>query len=114
MRKLEFIGTLNGQVAHEMVIPGRNKLFLKPDDWPTRLAWNLRPTQDRFEGRAVRENGGVLGLPPRQLLSEARPEMKALLVRIGVDQEKALARCRSSWRTRLHQRNPACVSERIV
>jgi hypothetical protein len=38
MRRLEFIGTVKDQVASEMVIPGRDNLFLKPDDWPTELA----------------------------------------------------------------------------
>ena len=41
MRKLEFIGTMQTgrcRFAHEMVIPGRDSLFLKPDDWPRQLA----------------------------------------------------------------------------
>lgn len=41
MRTLEFIGTVQTgrcRFAHEMVIPGRDSLFLKPEDWPRRLA----------------------------------------------------------------------------
>jgi hypothetical protein len=41
MRKLVFIGrvrTGNGRFAQDMVIPGRDNLFLKPDDWPRQLA----------------------------------------------------------------------------
>ena len=41
MRKLEFIGTVQTgrcRFAHEMVIPGQDSLFLKPDYWPRRLA----------------------------------------------------------------------------
>jgi hypothetical protein len=41
MRKLEFIGTVrakNTGFTHEMQIPGRDALYLRPDDWPERLA----------------------------------------------------------------------------
>ena len=36
MRKLEFIGTVQAKKL-ELVIPGRDELFLKPDDWPTQI-----------------------------------------------------------------------------
>ena len=41
MRKLDFTGTVRsnkGRFANEMGIPGRDELFLKPADWPIRLA----------------------------------------------------------------------------
>ena len=38
MRKLEFIGTVKAEATPELIIPGRDALFLKPDDWPTQLA----------------------------------------------------------------------------
>jgi hypothetical protein len=38
MRKLEFIGTVQADTAPQLIIPGRDELFLKPDDWPTQLA----------------------------------------------------------------------------
>lgn len=38
MRKLEFTGKVQADTAHELIIPGRDELFLKPDDWPTQLA----------------------------------------------------------------------------
>lgn len=38
MRKLEFIGTVQTDTAPQLTIPGRDELFLKPDDWPTQLA----------------------------------------------------------------------------
>jgi hypothetical protein len=37
MRKLEFTGTVQAN-DRELVIPGRDDPFLKPDDWPTQLA----------------------------------------------------------------------------
>jgi hypothetical protein len=37
MRKLEFTGTVKAN-DRELVIPGRDALFLKPDDWPRKLA----------------------------------------------------------------------------
>jgi hypothetical protein len=40
MRKLEFMGTVQAN-TQEMVIPGRDDLFLKPDDWPRQLAPGL-------------------------------------------------------------------------
>lgn len=54
MRKLEFIGTVQTgryRFAHEMVIPGRDSLFLKPDDWPRQLApgtLNIKISDDGF------------------------------------------------------------------
>src|SRR6266404_1919559 len=42
MRKLEFIGTLQANKrTQEIVIPGRDDLFLKPEDWPRQLAPGL-------------------------------------------------------------------------
>ncbi len=38
MRKLEFIGTVQANATSELIIPGRDELFLKPNDWPTQLA----------------------------------------------------------------------------
>ncbi len=38
MRKLEFIGTIQTDSSPDLIIPGRDDLFLKPDDWPTHLA----------------------------------------------------------------------------
>jgi hypothetical protein len=38
MRKLDFIGTVQSNTTPELIIPGRDDLFLKPDDWPTQLA----------------------------------------------------------------------------
>jgi hypothetical protein len=38
MQKLEFIGTVQADTTPELIIPGRDDLFLKPDDWPSRLA----------------------------------------------------------------------------
>jgi hypothetical protein len=38
MRKLDFIGTVQANATPELIIPGRDGLFLKPDDWPTQLA----------------------------------------------------------------------------
>jgi hypothetical protein len=38
MRKLDFIGTVQPIATPELIIPGRDDLFLKPDDWPTQLA----------------------------------------------------------------------------
>jgi hypothetical protein len=40
MRKLEFIGTVQAK-KQELVIPGRDDLFLKPEDWPRQLAPGL-------------------------------------------------------------------------
>jgi hypothetical protein len=40
MRKLEFIGTVQAN-KQELVIPGREDLFLKPEDWPRQLAPGL-------------------------------------------------------------------------
>jgi hypothetical protein len=54
MRELEFIGTVRTgrcRFAHEMVIPGRDNLFLKPDDWPRQLApgtLNILVNDDAF------------------------------------------------------------------
>jgi hypothetical protein len=38
MRKLDFIGKVQANATPELTIPGRDDLFLKPDDWPSRLA----------------------------------------------------------------------------
>lgn len=38
MRKLEFTGTVQASETPQLIIPGRDDLFLKPDDWPTQLA----------------------------------------------------------------------------
>ena len=38
MRKLEFIGKVQADSTPERTIPGRDALFLAPDDWPTQLA----------------------------------------------------------------------------
>jgi hypothetical protein len=38
MRKLEFIGKVQADATPELIIPGRDDLFLKPDDWPSQLA----------------------------------------------------------------------------
>lgn len=38
MRKLEFIGKVQADIAPQLIIPGRDELFLKPDDGPTQLA----------------------------------------------------------------------------
>jgi hypothetical protein len=38
MRKLEFTGMVQADATPQLVIPGRDELFLKPDDWPTQLA----------------------------------------------------------------------------
>jgi hypothetical protein len=38
MRKLEFTGTVHANATPELAIPGRDDLFLKPEDWPTQLA----------------------------------------------------------------------------
>jgi hypothetical protein len=38
MRKLEFTGTVQADATPELIIPGRDDLFLKPDDWPSQLA----------------------------------------------------------------------------
>jgi hypothetical protein len=38
MRKLEFIGTVQANASPELTIPGRDDLFLKPEDWPKQLA----------------------------------------------------------------------------
>jgi hypothetical protein len=38
MRKLEFTGKVQAETAPQLIIPGRDDLFLKPDDWPTQLA----------------------------------------------------------------------------
>src|SRR5437879_7840947 len=40
MRKLEFMGTVQAN-KQELVIPGRDDLFLKPEDWPMQLAPGL-------------------------------------------------------------------------
>lgn len=37
MRKLEFIGSVQAN-KQDLVIPGRDDLFLKPNDWPNQLA----------------------------------------------------------------------------
>ena len=38
MRKLEFTGKVQADATPQLIIPGRDDLFLKPDDWPTHLA----------------------------------------------------------------------------
>jgi hypothetical protein len=38
MRKLEFFGKVQADITPQLIIPGRDDLFLKPDDWPTHLA----------------------------------------------------------------------------
>jgi hypothetical protein len=38
MRKLEFIGKVQPDATPDLLIPGRDDLFLKPDDWPSHLA----------------------------------------------------------------------------
>lgn len=38
MRKLEFVGKIQTNTSTDLIIPGRDELFLKPDDWPTHLA----------------------------------------------------------------------------
>lgn len=38
MRKLDFTGTVQANTMPELIIPGRDDLFLKPDDWPMQLA----------------------------------------------------------------------------
>jgi hypothetical protein len=38
MRKLEFFGKVQADATPQLIIPGRDDLFLKPDDWPTHLA----------------------------------------------------------------------------
>src|ERR1700733_14878148 len=40
MRKLEFIGTVQAN-KKELVLPARDDLFLKPEDWPRQLAPKL-------------------------------------------------------------------------
>src|SRR5260370_18677487 len=50
MRKLEFIGTVQAN-TQEMVIPGRDDLFLAPKDWPMQLApgtLNIQVNDDGF------------------------------------------------------------------
>lgn len=54
MRKLDFTGTVRsnkGRFADDMRIPGRDELFLKPADWPPRLApgtLNIQVNDDGF------------------------------------------------------------------
>ena len=38
MRKLEFFGKVQADATPPLIIPGRDDLFLKPDDWPTHIA----------------------------------------------------------------------------
>jgi len=38
MRKLELIGKVQANATPTLTIPGRDHLFLKPEDWPTQLA----------------------------------------------------------------------------
>lgn len=38
MRKFEFFGKVQAHATPQLVIPGRDELFLKPDDWPKHLA----------------------------------------------------------------------------
>lgn len=38
MRKLEFIGKVQADAIPELIIPGRDDLFLKPEDWPMQFA----------------------------------------------------------------------------
>jgi hypothetical protein len=38
MRKLELIGKVQADTTRQLTIPGRDDLFLKPNDWPTQLA----------------------------------------------------------------------------
>jgi hypothetical protein len=38
MRKLDFVGTVQPDAAPQLIIPGREELFLKPEDWPKQLA----------------------------------------------------------------------------
>jgi hypothetical protein len=38
MRKLEFFGKVQADATPQLIMPGRDDLFLKPDDWPTDLA----------------------------------------------------------------------------
>src|ERR1035438_7763625 len=61
MRKLEFIGTVRTgrcRFAHEMVIPGRDSLFLKPDDWPRQLALGTRRVKAAGDHWVVAEKKG--------------------------------------------------------
>jgi hypothetical protein len=37
MRKLEFFGKVQADATSQLIIPGRDELFLKPDDWPSQL-----------------------------------------------------------------------------
>src|SRR4051812_19394286 len=37
MRKLEFTGTVRAS-KEKIVLPGRDALFLKPEDWPSKLS----------------------------------------------------------------------------
>ena len=43
MRRLEFTGMVQADATPQLIIPGRDKLFLKPDDWPTYLAPGTLP-----------------------------------------------------------------------
>lgn len=38
MRKLEFTGAVQASETPPLTLPGRDDLFLKPDDWPTQIA----------------------------------------------------------------------------
>lgn len=74
MRKLEFIGTVRsnpGNLTEVTVLPGRDRLFLAPADWPTKLApgtLNIVVNEDGFpEGFAEIGKGDGL-----QKLDEGR------------------------------------------
>lgn len=67
MRKLEFIGTVRsneGRFSQEVVIPGRDDLFLALEDWPTQIApgtLNIQISDDAFP-KSIAEIGTGDGL----------------------------------------------------
>src|ERR1035438_2386002 len=84
MRKLEFIGTVRTgrcRFAHEMVIPGRDSLFLKPDDWPRQLALGTRRVKVAGDHWVVAEKKG------RKVFSKGVWASAATIERIRADLE---------------------------
>jgi hypothetical protein len=72
MQKLEFTGKVQADASPRLVIPGRDELFLKPDDWPTHLApGTLRIQVSSSDGLKMLDEGKVrpaLVVPQRKII----------------------------------------------
>jgi hypothetical protein len=70
MRKLDFTGKVMADATPRLVIPGRDDLFLKPDDWPTHLAPGTLTIQ--VDDNAPQSTEGVRNTDGLKMLDEGK------------------------------------------